>query len=114
MTDDIVQGFRSVSAQQGARLAENNLNDKLAGFADGKRVRFLNINDRLADKDGRLVEGVLSERDKLHPTLKGYQIWADALTPIFREIRRIWQLSCIAERVPQLARLRCPPFGRPR
>jgi hypothetical protein len=49
-------------------------------------VRFLNINDRLADEDGRLVEGVLNERDKLHPTLKGYQIWADALKPIFQEI----------------------------
>jgi lysophospholipase L1-like esterase len=49
-------------------------------------VRVLNINDRLADADGRLVEGVMNERDKLHPTLKGYQIWADALKPILREL----------------------------
>ena len=33
-----------------------------------------------------VVAGVLNERDKLHPTLKGYQIWADALKPIFREL----------------------------
>ncbi len=50
------------------------------------KVRFLNINDRLAGEDGRAVEGVLNERDKLHPTLKGYQMWADALKPIFREL----------------------------
>jgi lysophospholipase L1-like esterase len=62
------------------------INARLARIADGTKVRFLNINDRLADKDGRLVEGVLSERDKLHPTLKGYQIWADALKPIFRDL----------------------------
>jgi lysophospholipase L1-like esterase len=62
------------------------INARLARIADGTKVRFLNINDRLADKDGRLVEGVLNERDKLHPTLKGYQIWADALKPIFREL----------------------------
>jgi lysophospholipase L1-like esterase len=62
------------------------INRKLATFADGNRVRFLNINDRLAHADGTLVEGVLNERDKLHPTLEGYQIWADALKPIFREL----------------------------
>ena len=62
------------------------INEKVATLADGKRVRFLDINDRLADSNGRLVDGVLNERDKLHPTLKGYQIWADALKPIFREL----------------------------
>jgi lysophospholipase L1-like esterase len=49
-------------------------------------VRFLNINDKLADKDGVLFEGMLNARDKLHPTLQGYQVWADALKPIFTEI----------------------------
>jgi lysophospholipase L1-like esterase len=62
------------------------INERLAAFADGAHVRFLSINDRLADPEGRLVDGVLNERDKLHPTLKGYQIWADALKPIFREL----------------------------
>ena len=62
------------------------INRKLAGFADGRRVRFLTINDRLADAEGRLLDGVLNARDKLHPTLAGYQIWADALKPIFREL----------------------------
>lgn len=66
--------------------AIDRINQQLATFADGKRVRFVNINDRLADSNGVLVAGVLNERDKLHPTLKGYQIWADALKPIFREL----------------------------
>ena len=64
----------------------NRINDKLAGFADGKRVRFLTINDRLADSEGKLFDGVLNARDKLHPTLAGYQVWADALKPILREL----------------------------
>ena len=62
------------------------INEKIATFADGKRVRFLNINDRLASPDGTLVDGVMNERDKLHPTLEGYQIWADALKPILHEL----------------------------
>lgn len=62
------------------------INENLAGFADGKKIRYLNVNDRLADRDGRLFDGMMNERDKLHPTLKGYQVWADALKPIFREL----------------------------
>ena len=44
------------------------------------------MNDKLADREGKLVEGMMNERDKLHPTLKGYQVWADALKPILLEI----------------------------
>jgi len=60
------------------------INAHLAALADGKRVRFLNVNNRLADRDGRLFEGMSA--DKLHPTLQAYQIWADALKPIFTEL----------------------------
>ena len=49
-----------------------------------RTVRFLNINDQLADEHGVLHEGVTM--DQLHPTLKGYQIWADALRPILTEL----------------------------
>jgi lysophospholipase L1-like esterase len=63
----------------------DRINRQLAGLADGGRLRFLDINDRLADSEGRLLDGVMNE-DKLHPTIKGYQIWADALTPILREL----------------------------
>ncbi|GAB4241950.1 MAG: hypothetical protein Kow00109_17600 [Acidobacteriota bacterium] len=62
------------------------INRRIAEFADGEKIRFLNINDRLADAEGRLYEGVADPRDKLHLILKGYQIWADALKPILREI----------------------------
>lgn len=60
------------------------INANIAGFADGKKVRFLDVNDKLADNDGRLFEGLTS--DNLHPTLKAYQIWADALKPILTEL----------------------------
>ena len=59
-------------------------NRNLAAIADGKAVRYLNINDRLADRDGKLYEGVMD--DGLHPSLAGYQIWADALKPVFTEL----------------------------
>jgi len=62
----------------------NRINSRIASFADGKTIRFLNINDKLADADGRLFDGVM--RDRLHPSVAGYQIWADALKPIFTEL----------------------------
>jgi lysophospholipase L1-like esterase len=60
------------------------INSQLSALADGRRVRLLDINDRLADATGRLREGM--SPDGLHLSLPGYQVWADALTPIFREL----------------------------
>jgi lysophospholipase L1-like esterase len=64
----------------------NKINDNLAQLADGKKIHFLNVNDKLADKDGRLFDGMMNTGDKLHPTVKGYQVWADGLKPIFTEL----------------------------
>ena len=64
----------------------DSINTGLAKIADGRRVRYLNINDKLAGPNGKLFEGVLNERDKLHPTLRGYQLWADALKPMLTEL----------------------------
>jgi lysophospholipase L1-like esterase len=61
------------------------INERIAKLADGTRVRFVNVNDQLAGPDGTLVEGVMNA-DGLHPAIKGYQIWADALKPIFTEL----------------------------
>jgi lysophospholipase L1-like esterase len=65
--------------------AIDRINVNLSKLADGKRVRYLNINDQLAAADGTLFEGMM-DADKLHPALKGYQVWADALKPIFTEL----------------------------
>jgi lysophospholipase L1-like esterase len=64
----------------------NAVNSRLAKMADGHMVRYLNINDRLADSDGRLLEGMMNSKDKLHPMLAGYQVWADALKPLLTEL----------------------------
>jgi lysophospholipase L1-like esterase len=64
----------------------DRINANLAGMADGRKIRYLNINDRLADRDGKLHNGMMNDRDKLHPLLNGYQVWADALKPVFTEL----------------------------
>jgi lysophospholipase L1-like esterase len=62
----------------------NKINEDIAKLADGKTIRYLNINDKLADKDGKLLEGMTG--DQLHLSLKGYQVWADALKPLLTEL----------------------------
>jgi len=62
------------------------INADLSELADGRRIRYLNINGKLTDRDGRVFEGMLNSRDKLHPTVKAYQVWADALKPLFTEL----------------------------
>jgi lysophospholipase L1-like esterase len=64
----------------------DRINANLASMADGRKIRYLNINDRLADHDGKLHDGMMNDRDKLHPLLNGYQVWADALKPVFTEL----------------------------
>ncbi len=60
------------------------INENLARFADGKTIRFLNLNAGLAAPDGTLHEGM--SPDKLHLTVKGYEVWAAALKPILTEL----------------------------
>src|ERR1017187_1610802 len=64
----------------------DKINANPSKLADGNRIRYVNINNRLAARDGNLFEGMMNAGDKLHPTLKGYQMWADALEPIFTEL----------------------------
>jgi lysophospholipase L1-like esterase len=63
--------------------AIRKINEQIAVCADGKRVRFLNVNDKLADAEGNLFPGMM--RDGLHPTRQGYEVWADGLRPILEE-----------------------------
>ena len=64
--------------------AIRRINERLGSLADGKKVRFVNINDQLTDDSGELLPGV--SRDGVHLEEKGYDAWAKALQPIFTEL----------------------------
>lgn len=63
----------------------DKINRNLAQFADGQKIRYLNINGKLAGTTGRLLDGMMNE-DKLHPAVRTYQVWADALKPVLTEL----------------------------
>jgi len=62
----------------------DRINANLARMADGRSIRFLDVNPRLADAEGVLFEGMTV--DGLHPSSKGYEVWAAGLKPILAEL----------------------------
>ena len=62
----------------------DRINANLARL-DGGKIRYLDINRKLATENGKLFHGMMNP-DLLHPSLQGYQVWADALKPILLEL----------------------------
>ena len=60
-----------------ARLQVQEINRRIAGLGDGDHVRYLDIGDRFLTKDGVLEKDIMP--DYLHPSVRGYEIWAQAI-----------------------------------
>jgi lysophospholipase L1-like esterase len=58
-----------------AKIAE--INGTIAKLDDGRKVFFLDINQKFLEADGTLPKSIMP--DALHPNAAGYQIWADAM-----------------------------------
>ena len=61
-------------------------NMELAKMADGKAIRFLDINDKFLGQDGRIPWSIMP--DQLHPTAAGYELWAAAIKPLLDEMMK--------------------------
>ena len=62
------------------------VNARLAKLDDGRQTRYLDIGDQFLSPDGTLSPDVMP--DALHPSPRGYQIWADAMQPLLDEMMR--------------------------
>jgi lysophospholipase L1-like esterase len=70
----------------GLRDTIKDINSKLAKLADNKQVFYMDIGDKFLAADGTLTQEVMP--DGLHPSAKGYQIWADAILPQVKNLMR--------------------------
>jgi lysophospholipase L1-like esterase len=65
------------------KIAE--INKTIAKLDDGgKTVKFLDIGEKFLEKDGTLSKEVMP--DYLHLSARGYEIWAEAITPTLTEM----------------------------
>lgn len=78
----LLQGIfpRGHTAKDPARARIKAINKILAGYADGKKVLFVDFGDKFLEPDGTLSPEIMP--DFLHPNAKGYQIWAEAIQPV--------------------------------
>ncbi len=66
------------------RAKLDTTNRLLAQFAAAGRVTFLDIGAKILQPDGSITREVMG--DFLHPTAKGYEIWAESLEPILAKL----------------------------
>ena len=67
-----------------AQIAE--INRTIERLADGEHVVYRDIGGVFLDTDGRIPADVMS--DGLHPTTKGYRLWAEAVNDDLRALLR--------------------------
>jgi lysophospholipase L1-like esterase len=53
------------------------INQSISKLHDGKRVHYLDIGSKFLDSDGNIPRDIMG--DALHPSPKGYEIWAEAV-----------------------------------
>jgi lysophospholipase L1-like esterase len=71
---------RGMKAKDSARGRIKHINSLIASLDDGgKTVKYMDIGDKFLDPDGTLPKSVMP--DGLHPNTKGYEIFAEAITP---------------------------------
>ena len=85
MTTDASSAIQVASRVHGFSYAIRNIvTEARAVQARGLHVRYMDIGDQFLESDGSISVEVMA--DALHPTERGYQIWADAVMPTFREL----------------------------
>ena len=69
--------FPRSRANDPVRATITEINRTIAKLHDGNRVYYLDIGQGFLDADGNISPEIMS--DGLHPTPKGYEIWAQAV-----------------------------------
>ncbi len=61
------------------RQTNTKVNEQIAKLADGKMIEYLDIGPKFLAEDGTLSKDIMP--DLLHLSVKGYEIWAEAIEP---------------------------------
>jgi beta-glucosidase len=75
---------RSASGDDLFRRLNAAINDRIRHYADNQQVFFLDLSPRFLDSGGRLAQDLMP--DYLHPSERGYQVWADGMEDMIRKL----------------------------
>ncbi len=68
----------------GIREKVRRTNELISKLADGRMIHYLDIGDKFLEPDGSMSREIMP--DFLHPSAKGYRIWAEAMEPKLAEL----------------------------
>ena len=71
---------REKDPQSPRRILISEINRQLEQFANENKLTLVDIGPNMLAADGTFLPGMML--DFTHPTDKGYQVWADAISPI--------------------------------
>ena len=74
---------RGSNPKDGFRAKITALNLLLADFAKSKNITFVDIGPKMLDADGSIPKDMMG--DGVHPTEKGYAIWAAAVKDLIKD-----------------------------
>ncbi len=60
------------------------INAMISKLADGNKVIYMDLSDKFLQPDGTLPRDMMP--DTLHPSTKGYEVWADAIRPEIEKV----------------------------
>ena len=69
--------FPRSTPTSGLRIKINQINPIISGLDDGQHVFYLDFDSKFLNPDGTISKDIMS--DGLHPTTKGYEIWAETV-----------------------------------
>jgi lysophospholipase L1-like esterase len=75
---------RGAKPSNAFRAQIKGVNAELAKLDDGKKTRFLDFGNQFLAPNGEISREMMP--DALHPGALGYQIWADAMSPLLDEM----------------------------
>lgn len=66
------------------RIRNDQINKIIQTYADNKIVHWLDISDVFLDEKGGLIKELMP--DGLHPSEKGFRVWAEAMEPTIKKL----------------------------
>ncbi len=87
-TQVLLLGIFPRGATKEDKMRQQNVatNDLIAGFADSKRVHYLDIGNTFLQPDGTLPKEIMP--DLLHLNAKGYEMWTAAIESKVKELMK--------------------------
>ena len=74
---------RAESPTDPTREEITRINQIISKLGDGKQVVYMDFGNKFLLPDGTINRDLLP--DTLHPSAKGYEVWAEAIRPIMQK-----------------------------